>query len=108
MIGRDPSELAHQPQRARDRLARRAGPAGELVLAERQLDPSAAGRAGRWGAVLGREIEQALGDPADAVAGREVDDVAGGVRQTADEHPDHHERRVGVLAQEGRGARRRA
>jgi hypothetical protein len=35
VIGGDPSELTHQPQRAGDRLARRAGPPRELVLGQR-------------------------------------------------------------------------
>ncbi len=35
VVGRDPAQLAHQPQRARHGLARRAGPSGQLVLGQR-------------------------------------------------------------------------
>lgn len=35
VVGGDPSQLAHQPQRAGDRLARRPGPPRELILGQR-------------------------------------------------------------------------
>jgi Cyclic nucleotide-binding domain len=35
VVGGDPAELAHQPQRARDRLTGRPGPPRELILGQR-------------------------------------------------------------------------
>ena len=51
-------------------------------------------------AVIGGQLEQALGDHPDAVLSGEVDAVAVGLGQPPHEHPDQHQRHVGVAGQE--------
>src|SRR5215210_9157890 len=87
--GLDDAKRAQQLQRLADRLTRRSGPRGELLLRERQLDldPPGCGRPEALG-----QLDEAMRDPPDDVMRREVGLLRVGVTQAPSHHPQDHQR----------------